>query len=233
VSVEKIHKMGLGPDGKFWLRYKEEREASIWITSEDLDILTKQEKGGGWTRHFAFGQSACWGVQYEATNTRTFQNDAVPQDFIDATEALGKKGRKPTWKTWDTVNFVAFGVGDVWVFGVGGKPVWSEKLEERYPKLVKMLNATLSAEGKVARKVRNIELSPVDQDTYWIEYCDGRVASHGLPGEWAPKIDEYTASQYHLPNPGERSDFSNSQVAAGTTGAGAVAATLTGCCEIM
>jgi len=239
VSVDKIQKLGLGPDGKFWLRYKEVLnadgclwQARRWITSGDLDILTSQGTGGGWTRHFAFGQSACWGVQYEATSPRTFQNDAVPQDFIDATDALGKKGRKPTWRTWDTVNFVAFGVGDAWVFGVGGKPVWSEKLDETYPKLVKMLSATLSAEGKVVRKVRNVELSPVDPDMYWIEYYNGQVASHGLPREWATKINEYTAPQYHLPNPGEQRDYSNGQVVAGVTGAGALT-TLAGSCQIM
>jgi len=212
VSVEKILKMGLGPDGKFWLRYDREQGGTCWITSKDLDILTKLAKQGGWTRHFTMGQSVWWGVQYEPTRSRIIRNDSVPQDFVDATDALGEKGMKPTWQTWDKVDFVAFGVDDAWVFGVEGKPVWSKKLEERYPMLVNMLNATLSAKGEVIRKVRNIELSPVDQDMYWIEYYDGQVASHGLPGEWAAKIKEYTASQYHLSNPGEQPDFTNDQV---------------------
>jgi hypothetical protein len=122
--------------------------------SENLDVLINETKGGGRTSHFACGESACWGVQYKASGSHTFQNDAVPQDFITATGTLGEKGRKPTWQTWYTVDFVTFGLGDAWVFGVDGKPVWSEKLGERYPKLVKLLKDTLSEKGDVVRKVK-------------------------------------------------------------------------------
>jgi len=201
--------------------------------SENLDILINETKEGGRIPHFAFGESTCWGVQDKGTGAHTFHNDAVPRDFISATDKIGEKGRKPTWQTWYAVDFVTFGLDDVWAFGVSGKPVWSEKLGERYPKLAKLLNVTLSTNGDVVRKVKNIELSPVSEDQYWIEYYDGKVV-YNLPGEWVTEINEYAESRYRLPRLTDPDDGEDGAAAA-IVGKGVVSAAglLIGFCEIL
>lgn len=195
VSDQTIQKMGLGPDGKFWLRCKVGKEDVHWTISEDLDVLIKETKEEGWIRHFAFGESAGWGVQFTAGPCHTFQNNAVPQDFTNETNALSTK---PTWRTWDHINFVAFGVGNTWVFGVDEIPTWSKTLEENYPTLAEMLNANKSGKGDVRRKIHTIALSPDDKDYFVMQYHDGQVVSR-VPGDWAKEISEYADFPRALP----------------------------------
>jgi len=162
--------------------------------SENLGLLTNEIQGGQWNKYFACGQSACWGVQQTESRVHRFRNDAVPKDFIDVTNTLDEKGSNPIWKVLD---FVAFGVGDVWVFAVDGKAVWSERLGEVYPELLELLKEAVSEKGKVVRRVKNIALSPVQENIFWIEYQDCGRRYH-VPEEWRRQVHEYTRFWYRL-----------------------------------
>jgi len=195
VSGLTIEIAGLGPDGKFWLRcVAVEQKDAHWITSENLDILTNRIDEGGWIEYFACGQSACWGIKWDDIAGHTFRNNAVPNDFIKAVNAPAK-GNVPMWRD---LNFVAFGVDNLWVFGARGKAFWSQRLGEVYPGLVKLLQATVSEKGELIRKIKHVALSPVQENIFWIEYHDGKVLCH-LPQEWRTQVFEYTQYLHRLP----------------------------------
>ncbi|KAG8990892.1 hypothetical protein FRB95_004589 [Tulasnella sp. JGI-2019a] len=209
---ENILDFALGPEGRYYITYKDGPDVRANASPGLWTELNEDFRKGG-LRQLEFGaEGIVWGIKAWRDYTRSphssmpnlgrtnsagsgsgVRNFTVMEEpFGNVPDSLYQQAQEvyPNLACYGDVDFVSIGVDGSWVMGILGKHVFWDNVEA---KAIKQLTDV----WQVAGSIRNVELSPVRPDIYFIEPAEGKVAYH-VPDAWFPYMREHFSDQYRL-----------------------------------
>ncbi|KAG8842610.1 hypothetical protein FRB96_005249 [Tulasnella sp. 330] len=203
----------LGPEGKFYIAYMDGNDVRTKSSAGLWTSLNEDFRRGGLKQLELGPEGIFWGLKayrdythsphqstshLERTNTGGSGFSSGMRSYTVMEEPFGKipdslyqtaQGLYSDLAYYDDIDFVAVGVNGSWVMGALGKLVFWDNIEA---KVIKQLTDMWES-----GTIRNVELSPVRPDIYFIEPAVGRVA-YRVPDAWFPRVREHLQDHYRL-----------------------------------